>query len=232
MDNRILNLIRAVDPENPLQYARDLVKDFAKEKLDSQIMACQDCNICHCAKTLGHGNTNASIMVIGGNAESEGEPGESSLALYDGPSQAILDKVLFEILEANREEFFFMNTVNCYPYKQTGPAKTHRLPTKTELTNCSVFLKHAIEIVQPVAIIILGSVALNAFDATKSIMKCHGEWLTVHNVPAVATFHPDYFLKVAGKKDEELVEQQKFEFIDDIAKVIKFVRNEYPHIEV
>lgn len=229
MDERILDLIKQEDPENPLQYVRSLVKDYASEKLASQIKACQDCSICSNVKTLHHGNTNATIMFIGSTPETDGE---SELALFDGESSVILNKVIDDILMINRDELFFANAVNCWPYKQTGPDKTQRVPTKQELNNCFVFINHLIEIVQPLAIVLLGSVALNAFEPTKAITKDRGQWLSIKGIPTVATFHPDYFLKVAGKKDEELVEQQKFEFIDDINMAVNYIKTKYPQIEI
>lgn len=229
MEDRILDLIKQEDPENPLQYVRNLIKDYASEKLASQIKACKDCGICSNTKTIHHGNTNATIMFIGSTPETDGE---SELALFDGESSVILNKVIDDILMINRDELFFANAVNCWPYKQTGPDKTQRVPTKQELNNCFVFINHLIEIVQPLAIVLLGSVALNAFEPTKAITKDRGQWLSIKGIPAVATFHPDYFLKVAGKKDEELVEQQKFEFIDDINMVVNYIKTKYSQIEI
>lgn len=231
MEDKILDLIREENPENPLQYVRDLVKDFALEKVSEQITTCSDCDICHCGKTLPHGNTNASIMFIGSMPESELE-NEIKPALFDGESSVILDKVIDDILMINRDELFFANAVNCWPYKQTGPDKTHRVPTKQELSNCYLFINHLIEVVQPLAIVVLGAAALNAFEPTMAITKDRGTWFNIKGIPAVATFSPDYFIKVAGKKDEELVEQQKFEFIDDINMAINYVKNNYPNIEI
>ena len=157
---------------------------------------------------------------------------ETHNALFEGSAVDILTKVVDDILTINRDELIFANAVNCLPYKQTGPDKTHRIPTKQELNNCFIFVNHLIEIVQPLAIVLLGSVALNAFEPTKAITKDRGTWLSIKGIPAVATFHPDYFIKVAGKKDEELVEQQKFEFIDDINMVVNYVKTNYPDIQI
>lgn len=230
MKEDILDLIRAEDPANPLQYVRDIVKDFAVEKTCEHINSCKDCDICHGSKTLPYGNSNASIMFIGSMPETY--LARNMPALFDGDSSVILNKVLDDILMINREELFFANAVNCWPYKQTGPEKTPRVPTKKELSNCYVFINHLIEIVQPLAIVVLGSAALNAFEPTMAITKDRGKWFNIKGIPAVATFSPDYFLKVAGKKDEELVEQQKFEFIDDINMVIQYVKNTYPNIDI
>lgn len=230
MKEYILDLIKEEDPANPLQYVRDIVKDFAVEKTCDQIKSCKDCDICHGNRTLPYGNSNASIMFIGSMPETYLD--RNMPALFDGDSSAILNKVLDDILMVNREEFFFANAVNCWPYKQTGPEKTPRVPTKKELSNCYVFINHLIEIVQPLAIVILGSAALNAFEPTMALTKDRGKWFSIKGIPAVATFSPDYFLKVAGKKDEELVEQQKFEFIDDINMVIQHVKSTYPNINI
>lgn len=231
MEDKILSLIKQQQPANPLQYVRDLVKEYAADSLSDMILNCQDCTICDSTKTLPHGNTNATIMFIGSMPEALNQE-ENKPALFDGDSSIILNKVIDDILMINREELYFANVINCCPYKQTGPDKTYRVPTKQELNNCFVFINQLIEIVQPLAIVLLGAVALNAFEPTKAITKDRGEWFNIKGIPTIATFSPDYFLKVAGKKDEELVEQQKFEFIDDINKVIYHIQSNYPHIQI
>jgi uracil-DNA glycosylase family 4 len=64
----------------------------------------------------------------------------------------------------NREDIFITSAALCNPRSESG---ANRKPSKTELTNCSDFLGRTIEIVNPVVVITLGSVALDALKAIK-----------------------------------------------------------------
>ncbi len=58
-----------------------------------------------------------------------------------------------------REDIFITSAALCNPRTDSG---ANRKPTKTEVANCSPFLRKAIEIVNPQVIVTLGSVALEA----------------------------------------------------------------------
>ena len=233
MEQLILNLVKNADPDNPLQYVQNIVKDYAKEKLDEQILACQDCKICDSCRSLAHGNTNASILIIGSHAQSLVPLTNESynLAFYDNESSYIIDKTL-EIIKANKNEIMFANVLGCMPYKELGGEKVPRIPNSKELEQCKVFINHLIDIVQPLVIITMGAVALNAFKKNCSIINEHGQWFDIKGIPAIATYSPEYFIQIKGKKDEELILQQQYDFIDDVTKGFQYIKENYPKINI
>lgn len=233
IEDYILELVKSANPSNPTQFVRSIVKEYSVDKIAKQIQICNDCKICDAnIKTIPHGNPNATIMIIGGAPE----PSESSEglhnSLFDKKSSDILNFVLYDRLRLNCDELFFANTINCFPHKTSNDKIIHRTPTTSELTSCITFLKALIDIVQPLVIILLGATALNAFEPSHNISKVRGEWLKVNGIPAIATYDPEYFIKIDGKKSEDLINIQQQEFIDDIEKAVEFIRRKYPKIQI
>ena len=62
-----------------------------------------------------------------------------------------------------REDIFITSAALCNPRTDSG---ANRKPTKTEVANCSQFLRRALEIINPKVVVTLGAVAL---DALKTI---------------------------------------------------------------
>lgn len=58
-----------------------------------------------------------------------------------------------------RESIFITSAALCNPRSDSG---ANRKPTKTEVANCSQFLRRVLEIVDPKVVVTLGSVALEA----------------------------------------------------------------------
>jgi uracil-DNA glycosylase family 4 len=62
-------------------------------------------------------------------------------------------------INLSRAEIFITSAALCNPQASSG---ANRKPTTSELANCSGFLRRAIELIDPIVIITLGSVALDA----------------------------------------------------------------------
>jgi uracil-DNA glycosylase len=58
-----------------------------------------------------------------------------------------------------RDDIFITSAALCNPRADSG---ANRKPTKSEVANCSQFLRRAIEIIDPLIVVTLGSVALEA----------------------------------------------------------------------
>jgi len=71
-------------------------------------------------------------------------------------------QVLLDSIGLNREEIFITNSVLCSPRKPNG---ANRRPLKTEMNNCSGYLRRTLEVVEPKLVVALGSVALEALKA-------------------------------------------------------------------
>lgn len=227
-DEQILALVQEANPENPLAYVHSLIKPMAREKLDNYILDCTDCEICNGPKCLTSGNEHGAIMVIGESIiEEQVKDGEITVYPFHGTAEGELLNKLFTYHHVNYDELFFMNAVSCFPCKEVNGKLIKRAPAKTEVNNCKVFLEYAIEIVKPVAIVLLGNIALNMFHK-EAISQARGNWIDVKGIPAMPTYHPSYLLHMQDKQDPEIVEVYKGDFCEDILQVFKYIQDNFP----
>jgi DNA polymerase len=78
---------------------------------------------------------------------------------FSGDKSGANFQILLDSINLWREEIFITNSALCNPHTLTG---ANRKPTKTELKNCSEFLRKTVEIINPKIIVTLGTVALEA----------------------------------------------------------------------
>lgn len=225
-EEQILALVKEANPANPVDYVQRIVKHLAREKLDSYIVGCNDCETCRGTKSITNGNINAAIMIIGESVMESQANNETVYPFEDTEEMALLDK-LFDAYHVNRDELFWINAVNCFTYKEVNNKQLKRAPSKTEVENCRVFLEYAIDVIKPVAIILLGNVALNMFHKN-AITQARGQWIDVRGIPAMPTYHPSYLLHLEGKKDPELIEIDKGDFCEDVLQVLLRIQKEFP----
>jgi uracil-DNA glycosylase family 4 len=109
-----------------------------------------------------NGSVNAHVMFIG---EAPGRKGadQTRVPFSGDQSGKNFDRFLASI-GLSREDIFITSAALCNPRSESG---ANRKPGKAELKNCSSFLRRAIEIVDPLVIITLGSVALDALKSIK-----------------------------------------------------------------
>ena len=108
-----------------------------------------------------NGSISSRIMFIG---EAPGRKGadQTRVPFAGDQSGKNFERFLASIGLA-REQLFITSAAICNPRTESG---ANRKPSKVELTNCSYFLRRAIELVDPAVAVTLGSVAL---DALKTI---------------------------------------------------------------
>jgi uracil-DNA glycosylase family 4 len=232
IEKEILKLVKQADPDNPVNYVQNIVKAFAVDKLNDHIICCRDCDdICGIGKSITYGNPNASVLIIG-DGVSGPEIIEDGLCypFSDEDSKEILD-ITFDAMKINKDEIFYINAVNCWTHKLVGEERIKRTPNKKEVNSCSVFVDYAIRTVQPLVIILFGSIALNLYKKD-SISKARGEWIDIKGIPAMPTYHPAYFNKVEGKQDEELINHQKVQFFEDVRNVFLYIQENYPNVKI
>lgn len=80
-------------------------------------------------------------------------------------------QLLLDSVGLSRDDIFITNSVMCSPRTATD---ANRKPSRTEIRNCSGFLRLQIELLQPTVIATLGRVALGAIKAIED----HGYTLT------------------------------------------------------
>ena len=122
--------------------------------------ACRRCPaMCERTAVLSelNGPLDARIMFIG---EAPGRKGadRTRIPFSGDQSGRNFDRFLASI-NLRRDQIFITSAALCNPQTSSG---ANRKPTRTEVANCSAFLRRAIELIDPLVIVTLGSVALDA----------------------------------------------------------------------
>ena len=136
-----------------------------------------------------NGTLKPRVMFI---AEAPGrQGGDRTRRPFYGDKSGANFQTLLDSIGLKREEIFITNSVLCSP---RSPTDANRKPRRSEITNCSGFLRRTIELIDAPVIATLGSVAL---DAIKSIephemaLKSHAG--TVHSWQGrklIPLYHP------------------------------------------
>ncbi len=143
-------------------------------------------------------------------AEAPGRNGadRTRIPFHGDISGRTLDSLLASI-NLSRDEIFITNAVLCNPRKASG---ANDRPSRTEIRNCSGFLRRQIELINPAVIATLGAVALDALriiephdfqlreDAAK-ILRWNGRLL-------VPLYHPSPQVLISVRP----LDQQKRDF--------------------
>lgn len=109
-----------------------------------------------------NGTLNPKVMFI---AEAPGRQGaDRTRRPFYGDNSGKNFQTLLDSIGLRREEIFITNAVMCSPRTVTD---ANRKPTRIEIKNCSSYLKRTIELIDPLVIATLGSVALDAIKAVE-----------------------------------------------------------------
>ena len=104
-----------------------------------------------------NGPLDARVMFIG---EAPGRKGadRTRIPFSGDQSGKNFDRFLASI-NLRRDQIFITSAALCNPQTSSG---ANRKPSPSEIVNCSGFLRRAIELIDPLVIVTLGSVALDA----------------------------------------------------------------------
>ncbi|MCW5957345.1 MAG: uracil-DNA glycosylase [Pyrinomonadaceae bacterium] len=109
-----------------------------------------------------NGTLHPKVMFI---AEAPGRQGaDRTRRPFYGDNSGKNFQTLLDSIGLRREEIFITNAVMCSPRTVTD---ANRKPTRIEIKNCSSYLKRTIELIDPLVIATLGSVALDAIKAVE-----------------------------------------------------------------
>ena len=104
-----------------------------------------------------NGSVNARVMFIG---EAPGRKGADQTRIpFSGDQSGKNFERFLSAASLQRSEIFITSAALCNPRTASG---ANRRPATQELTNCSVFLRRTIELIDPQVIVTLGGVALEA----------------------------------------------------------------------
>ncbi len=167
------------------------------DDIREELADCRRCPLCGGRATVvfGVGNPRARLMFVGEGPGSEedrrGEP-------FVGAAGKRLDRWIARI-GLRREDVYIANIVKCRP-------PGNRDPESDEVATCSPFLFRQIELIQPKAIVALGSPAAKTLLNTKAgITSLRGRWGAFRGVPVMPTFHPAYLLRKYTEENRRAV---------------------------
>ncbi|MDT5159198.1 MAG: hypothetical protein QOC61_1232 [Acidobacteriota bacterium] len=109
-----------------------------------------------------------------------------------------------------REDLFITNAALCNPRSETG---ANRKPTRTEVANCSEFLRRQIEVVAPSVVVTLGAVSLAALRAVEyhrlSLRENVGQIHAWHGRLLVPLYHPSPQVLASHRREAAQLEDYK-----------------------
>lgn len=129
-------------------------------QLEAEAAACLICERMQERKAVLsqlNGILTPKVMFI---AEAPGRNGADRTRIpFHGDASGHTFEKLLASIKLTRAEIFITNTVLCSPRKPSG---ANDKPTRSEIRNCSDFLRRTLEIINPPIIATLGAVALDA----------------------------------------------------------------------
>lgn len=187
-------------------------------ELEQALLNCTLCPLCRdaIAPTSYNGSPDSPFAIVG---EGPGGVEDDYGVPLVGPSGQLLDKALASV-GVTRDRVYTTNVVKCRP-------KGNRTPTVDEGSFCAGhWLDKELTLVSPKIIVALGSVALKyLYGLGARITKDRGKWFTTkYSIPAIATYHPAYLLRLAGK---DLV-RAKWEVFYDLKSAVEKCRELEP----
>jgi len=188
-------------------------------ELIDALYKCKQCPLCNegnLGPTSFNGDINSPIAIIG---EGPGETEDQFGVPLVGKSGQLLDKALWSV-GITRDRVYTTNVIKCRP-------KGNRTPTIEEGIFCATrWLDNELTVIEPRVIIALGSVALKyLLNSEARITKDRGKWFqTKYGIPAIATYHPAYLLRLTGK---DLI-KAKWEVFYDLQEAVNKCREIKP----
>ena len=160
----------------PIQEAERL------EALATQIRSCVQCPLSatRTKAVPGEGTPSARVMLIG---EAPGREEDQRGQPFVGAAGRFLDEMLAGS-GVDRSALFITNTVKCRP-------ENNRTPRKREVDTCTaLYLFEQIELINPVLIMLLGSVATKKLLGVNSVNEVRGRVIEHNNRKYLAGYHP------------------------------------------
>ncbi|HEX6127317.1 MAG TPA: uracil-DNA glycosylase [Pyrinomonadaceae bacterium] len=136
-----------------------------------------------------NGNLNPKVLFIG---EAPGRAGaDRTRRPFYGDKSGDNFQRLLDSIGLSRDDIFITSAVMCSPRSVTD---ANRKPTRTEIKNCSAYLKRVLELIRPNVIATLGAVGLEALALIayhEFQLKLHaGQTLDWNGVKLIPLYHP------------------------------------------
>ncbi|MBW2518263.1 MAG: uracil-DNA glycosylase [Deltaproteobacteria bacterium] len=153
---------------------------------------CQRCKLAQHRRNIvfGSGSPTAKLVFVG---EGPGLDEDQQAEPFVGPAGQLLTKIIGAI-NLSRDQVYITNIVKCRPPR-------NRNPRPDEIQICFPFLDRQIDVIEPIFICALGSVAAQTLlNTPEPISKLRGRFYDYRGVRLLPTYHPAYLLRNAEKK--------------------------------
>ena len=188
----------------------------------------QGCKACDLYKrgtqtVFGEGPSKADIMMVG---EQPGDAEDLAGHPFVGPAGRLLDRALEEA-GIDRSRVYVTNVVKHFKWEPRGKRRIHAKPNAAEIGACRPWLDTEIALVKPRVLVCLGATAAQALlGRAFKVTKQRGTFVPSALAPFVtATIHPSSILRAP---DEESRRHEMREFVADLQKIIRAVRQQNP----
>jgi DNA polymerase len=167
----------------------------ALRAIQDEIGDCTRCPLAYAGRhkiVFGDGSPTARLMFVG---EGPGADEDAQGLPFVGKAGQLLNNMIAAMGLA-REEVYIANIVKCRP-------PGNRVPEPEEANTCSQFLLRQIDVVQPEAIVALGSTAaIYLLGVRRSLSALRGYWHTCRGAKLAVTYHPAFLLRDPRQKAE------------------------------
>lgn len=155
---------------------------------------------------FGEGPLDAKLAVVG---EAPGKQEVEQGRPFVGNAGKLLDKLLEEA-GIDRSKVYVTNIVKIRPTKESGGSTQNRPPRAGEIREGIEVLREELGIVKPGVLVLLGSTPAKALIKKSFTLKSeHGTTFDSElGLPALATYHPSYLLRLRGAASEDYDEMR------------------------
>jgi DNA polymerase len=179
-------------PAEPIPAAE---RAAALKAIQDDIGDCTRCPLAYAGRhkiVFGDGSPTARLMFIG---EGPGADEDAQGLPFVGKAGQLLNNMIAAMGLA-RAEVYIANIVKCRP-------PNNRVPEPVEANTCSQFLLRQIDVVQPEAIVALGSTAaMYLLGVRQSLSSLRGRWHKCRGAKLAVTYHPAFLLRDPRQKAE------------------------------
>jgi DNA polymerase len=190
------------------------------DQLKAATMACRECPIGEFAtqSVTGEGKLMPKLMLVG---EQPGDQEDLQGHPFVGPAGKLLARAL-EAAGIPRDQTFVSNAVKHFKFELRGKRRIHKSPAQREIAACRHWLEDEIALVQPTALVALGSTAARSLlGRAVPVMAERGKWLPrADGREVLVTLHPSALLRVDSEDREAAFEA----FVADLRQAKRLFR--------
>ena len=162
---------------------------------------------------FGEGSLNSRLAVVG---EAPGKHEVEEWRPFVGNAGKLLDELL-KGAGIDRSKLYVTNVVKIRPTKEGEGRTQNRPPRASEIREGIEVLKEELDLVKPRTLVLLGGTPAKAIIKKSFTLKSeHGTpFDTEFGMPALATYHPAYLLRLKGVGSEEY-DRMRRQVVEDL----------------